>query len=203
MRRYNMSTVENLSHVEKELVAVAASIASGCLPCTMHHIKAVREAGATETEVLRAIDIALDVRINATEILAEAAHGNPDNEYPIEIQSASLEEPIDDLVSMGAALAANSVAGLEYYLIMAWAAGASTRQIQTAAGIARAIRKEAAEKADAIIGIPIEPTQAKAEDQPGGCCQNADNNQVRQPNENAAMNAERPQGSVPTPCGCS
>lgn len=198
-----MSTAENLSHVEKELVAVAASIASGCLPCTMHHIKAVREAGATETEVLRAIDIALNVRINATEILAEAAHGNPDNDYPIEFPSTSLEEPIDDLVSMGAALAANSVAGLEYYLIMAWAAGASNRQIQTTAGIARDIRKTASEKADAIIRIPIiEPTEAQADDQPGGCCQNADNNQVGQPNENAAMNAEQPQGSVPTPCGC-
>lgn len=47
--------MEILSQKEKRLIAVAASIASGCLPCTVHHIKSVREAGAAEAEVLGAI----------------------------------------------------------------------------------------------------------------------------------------------------
>jgi hypothetical protein len=62
-------------------------------------------------------------------------------------------------------MACNSVAGLEYYLTAARTAGASTRQIQTAIGIARAIRKEAAEKAEITIGIPTESAEVKAEKQ--------------------------------------
>ena len=84
-----MSSMWKLTQKEKELVAVAASIASGCLPCTTHYIKLLREAGATEAEVLKAINIALDVRNNAAEIMAEAARSNTDNEYPIKIQSAA------------------------------------------------------------------------------------------------------------------
>lgn len=163
-----MFTMKRLTQKEKELVALAASIASGCLPCTTQHIKLARETGASESEVLRSVYIASDVRDNATEIMAEAAQGNPVNVYPTRMQSNFMEQPIDDLVSMGAALACNSVTGLEYYLNKARAAGASTRQIQTAIGIARAIRKEAEEVADTIIGNLIEQTQVEIDDQPGG-----------------------------------
>jgi AhpD family alkylhydroperoxidase len=178
-KRNIMSTTEKLTQKEKELVAVAASIASGCLPCTLHHTKAVREAGASEAEVLGATRIALDVRDHATEVMAEVAQGNPNYEYPGKAQSSSLEQPIDHLIAIGAALACNSVAGLEYYLTTARAAGASTRQIQTAIGIARSIRKSAAEKADDRVGSPIELIQDKAEV------------------------AEMEKESVPPPCGCS
>src|SRR5574342_1013408 len=104
-----MSTTNLLTQKEKELIAVAASIASGCVPCTMHHVKAVREAGASEAEVLGATRIALDVRDNATEMMAEVAQGNLNYEYPGKAQSGSLEQPIDNLIAMGAALACNSV----------------------------------------------------------------------------------------------
>ena len=170
-----MSTKEILTQKEKELVALAASIASGCVPCTMHHIKAVREVGASEAEVLGATRIALDVRDNATEMIAEVAQGSLNYEYPGKARSSSLERPIDYLIALGAALACNSVAGLEYYLATARTTGASTHQIQTAIGIARSIRKSAAEKADSRIGIPIEPTQVVVEKQkesnqpPCGC----------------------------------
>lgn len=174
-----MSTVEILTQKEKELVALAASIASGCMPCTMHHIKAVREAGASEAEVLGATRIALDVRDNATEVMAEVAQGNLDYEYPGKAQSNSTEQPINDLVAIGASLACNSVAGLEYHLTKATAAGASTRQIQIAIGIARAIRKEAAEKADIRVGSLIESSGVTAE------------------------KAEKQKESAPPLCGCS
>lgn len=158
-----MSTVENLVQKEKELISVAASIASGCLPCTVHHVRAVREAGASEAEVLGAISISLDVRDNAAEVLAESAQGNLNYEYPGKPLSGSMEHPIDDLVAIGAALACNSVAGLEYHLATARAGGASTRQIQTAIGIARNIRKAAAEKADVIVASLIEQTEVKTD----------------------------------------
>lgn len=174
-----MSTVEILTQKEKELVAVAASIASGCAPCTMHHIKAVRESGASEADVLGAIRIALDVRDNATEMMAEVAQGNLNYEYPGKARSDSLEQPIDYLIALGAAFACNSVAGLEYYSATTKAAGASTHQIQTAIGIARSIRNSAVEKADIGIKGLIESIQDKVE------------------------NAEKQKRSVPSKCACS
>ena len=198
-----MFTIKRLTQKEKELVAVAASIASGCLSCTTQHTKFACETGASENEVLRSIYIALDVRDNATEIMAEAAQGNPVNQYPIRIQSSSMEGPIDDLVSMGAALACNSVAGLEYYLTKARAAGASTRQIQTVTGIAKAIRKEAEEDADAIIGNLTEPTQIETDDQPESPYQKVDNSPSKHTNEDVTMITEEQQESDQPSCGCS
>lgn len=193
-----MPTTKKLTQKEKELVAVAASIASGCLPCTVRHTKTVREAGASEAEVLGATRIALDVRDNATELMAEVAHGNLSYEYPGKAQFGSLEQQMNDLVAIGAALACNSVAGLEYYLAAAKLVGASTSQIQTAIGIAQAIREEAAEKADAVIGKLIE----LSEQCPGSCCQKANNILIKQPSENVTSNAEKQEQSLPPQCSC-
>ena len=114
-----------------------------------------------------------------------------------------MEGPIDDLVSMGAALACNSATGLEYYLTKARAAGVSTRQTQTVAGIARAIRKEAKEEADAIIGNLIDPTQIETDDQPEDCYQQADRGLTKHTNEDGTTITEvQPESNTP-PCGCS
>jgi len=198
-----MFTMKRLTQKEKELVAVTASIASGCLPCTTRHIKLARETGASESEVLRSIYIASDVRDNATEIMAEAAQGNPVSVYPTRMQSNSMEGPIDDLISMGAALACNSVTGLEYYLTKARVAGASTRQIQTVTGIVRAIRKEAEEETDAIIRNLIEPTQVKSDSQTEGSYQQIDSSLTKHTNEDGTTITEGKPDSDTSSCGCS
>ena len=51
---------------EKELAAVGISIAAGCKPCTDFHMKAVREAGASDDEIRRAIEDAVALRNAAT-----------------------------------------------------------------------------------------------------------------------------------------
>jgi len=198
-----MFTIKRLTQKEKELVAVAASIASGCLPSTTQHIQLARETGASESEVLRSIYIASDMRDNATEIMAEAAQGNSVVEYPIRMQSGSIEQPIDNLVSMGAALAYNSVPGLEYHLTEAKSAGASTRQIQTVAGIVRAIRKEAEEELDAIIRRLKDPTQVEKDDQMGSSYQQVDSGLSKHTNEDVATMIEKQRESNPHPCSCS
>jgi AhpD family alkylhydroperoxidase len=158
-----MPTVQILTQKEKELVAVAASIASGCISCTVQHTKAVRAAGASEAEVLGTIRIALDVLDYATEMMAEAAHGNLHYTYPGKTQSGSVERPIGDLIAIGAALACNSVAGVEYYWTKAKEAGASTRQMLVVIRIVRGIKKEAVEKTDTRIGTLLDPNQSKTE----------------------------------------
>lgn len=170
-----MSTAEKLSQKEKKLVAAAASIASGCLPCTSRYLKPVREAGTTEAEICEVIEIALGVRNNVTQIMAKAAQGNPNHEYPKEEYSGPLGQPMRELVSLGAAMASNSTGGVEVYLSRAREAGATTHQIKTAALLALAIREEAADQAEAVFERMSEPAGMEAGEQcecrqrRGGC----------------------------------
>ena len=135
--------------------------------------------------------------------MAEAAQGNPTHEYLMEEYVGPLKQPVIEFISIGAALACNSGNGLEGYLTRARAAGATTRQIKIAAGIARAIRKEAEEKADAIFEHAIKPIGVKTDKQPGGCCQQADNRQRKKSDENGSTNTEKEKESIQPPCGCS
>lgn len=173
-----MSTVEKLTQKEIDLIAVAASIASGCLPCLLQHAKAVRDAGGSEVELLDATKIALDVRDNTTEIMAETLLGNHYYEYPRKTLSTSIKKPVDHLVALAAAHTCNSVAGMEYHLTEAKVAGTSMCRIQTALEISRAIRKEAIDITDVKFENLIGPIQGIIE------------------------NTDKPKIPVPPPCVC-
>ncbi len=176
-----MSTNGILTQKEKELVAIGASIAAGCQPCATHHFKAVRQAGATEVEIRQAVDAALGVRNNATKIMTGLAEKHLGNGRAVEEPCCSSQPLIDELVSIGAALAVNCATNLETHLQAARNVGATDRQIQTALGVARAIKKVAEQKAEAIITAVakqqiVETAETVAElarpveaEAPGGC----------------------------------
>ena len=69
---------------------------------------------------------------------------------PFPAANRSSKPLIGELVSIGAALAVNCTTNLETHLQAAQAVGATERQIQTALGVARAIKKVAEQKAEAI-----------------------------------------------------
>lgn len=48
-----------LSVKEKELIALALSCVSKCDKCLEHHSEAAKKAGATEDEILEAIEVAM------------------------------------------------------------------------------------------------------------------------------------------------
>jgi AhpD family alkylhydroperoxidase len=155
-----MSTQRILTQKEKELIAIGASIAAGCQPCTGHHFKAARQARATEAEIRQAVDAALGVRNSATQIMTGLAEKHLGNRQEVE-PCCSSQTLIGELVSVGAALAVNCTTNLETHLQAARTVDATDRQIQTALGVARAIKKVAAQKAEAITMTVAEP--------PGGC----------------------------------
>jgi AhpD family alkylhydroperoxidase len=216
-----MSTDGSLTQKEKELVAIGASIAAGCQPCTTHHFEAVRQAGATETEIRQAVDAALGVRHSATKIMAGLAEMHLGNGHLVEEPCCSSKPLIGEVVSIGAALAVNCVTNLETHLQAARQGGATERQIQTALGVARAIKKVAEQKAETITAVVAKQevvvvTEIVVEaEAPGGCddgygCnetagrQHADVSQDRDsrgagnPTEPAGVAA----GSAKQPCGC-
>jgi AhpD family alkylhydroperoxidase len=199
-----MSTIDILGQKEKELIALAVSIAAGCQPCTAHHVKVANEVGATETEISAAIENALNVRISATKIMAEIAYANQSDKCVVEPQIGSLQQLINEVISIGASLACNSVNGLEYHLQRAKITGASDRQIQTALGIARAIKKEAEEKSEAVVEGSGKPAKLQTDESCGnGCgCQNTDNSQMSETTEGVAFEARAKKETEPQSCGC-
>ena len=54
---------------ETELAAVGISVATGCKPCTNYHVKAVREAGASDEEIKQAVADALSIRKSASDFM--------------------------------------------------------------------------------------------------------------------------------------
>jgi AhpD family alkylhydroperoxidase len=222
-----MSTNGILTRKEKELVAIGASIAAGCQSCTAHHFKAVRQAGATEAEIRQAVDAASCVRNSATKIMTGLAEKYLGNGRAVEEPCSSSKPLIDELVSIGAALAVNCATNLETHLQAAQTAGATERQIQTALGVARAIKKVAEQKAEAIttavakqkVVVAAEtvakltgPVEAEA---PGGCdddcgCSEAAGTQPADASKDrgssGAGNVTEPEdvavGSAKEPCGC-
>jgi AhpD family alkylhydroperoxidase len=222
-----MSTNGILTRKEKELVALGASIAAGCQPCTAHHVKAVREAGATEAEIRQAVDDALHVRNSATKIMTGLAEKHLGNGRAVAEPCCSSKALIGELVSVGAALTINCTTNLEIHLQAARTVGATDRQILTTLGVARAIKTVAAQKAEAITTAVAKqkvmvaaatvaelagPVEAGAS---GGCddacgCNDADGSQYADGSEDcgssgtghAAEPAGVADGSAKEPCGC-
>jgi len=159
-----MSTNGLLTEKEQELVAVGASVAAGCRPCTAHHVRAARTAGADEGEIRQAVNDALDVRRSATASMARLAEKQLRGAPGSDATNGSEKTLIGELVSVSAALAVNCVTNLEAHLTAAWQVGATVCQIQTALGIARAVKNMAAKKADETITKIAGESQVCADD---------------------------------------
>lgn len=100
----------SITKKEKELAAVGISIAAGCKPCTDYHMKAVREAGASDDEIRRAIDDAVAVRNAATSIMEHYGRSHL-GDARHEEAAAIPRDRVAELVGIGAAFAVNCVSG--------------------------------------------------------------------------------------------
>jgi AhpD family alkylhydroperoxidase len=145
-----MSKDAILNTIEKEMIALGASVAAGCQPCTLHHIEAAGAAGTCDKGMTLAVTVAADVRRAAAEAMAS---------WGIEQLGGTMELPDDwltqrklirALVSAAAAFAVNSVPEFRRYAEEAHHHGATDRQIQLAITIARKIKGVASEKIESV-----------------------------------------------------
>ena len=151
---------------EKELIALSASVAAGCQPCTEYHVKASHEAGACDRGLTLAIETALEVRAGAIEtMLAWAARCQP-NQPELDAAFRESKRLVASLAAVAAAAAVNSVPDLEARSAAAREAGASTEQIRASVGIAQSVQRTAVQKvreATARTGSEELPCCAPAE----------------------------------------
>jgi AhpD family alkylhydroperoxidase len=168
-----------LSAKEKELVAVGASVAAGCIPCTEYHLKEVRAAGATIEEITQALDAALCVKGSTRGIMEKVAYealGVPKEEQP-----SCCIGPTDrmkELVSIAAAVAVNCPTNFHKHVSAGRTVGVRDEEIQLVAGLAKMIRAKAMEKIDDAVKElsspeagcgPTVSAKSASQPQPAGC----------------------------------
>lgn len=142
---------------EKELAAVGISVVAGCKPCTDYHVKAAREARASDEEIKQAVADALAVRRGATEImegyalakLGAEAHGSDSGR-------AGETNRVKELVSVGAAFGANCGSNLEKHLAAAENAGITQEEIAKIVKLAAFIKGRAASHVERLAGMSEE-----------------------------------------------
>jgi AhpD family alkylhydroperoxidase len=135
---------------EKELAAVGISIAAGCKPCTDHHMKAVREAGASDDEIRRAVEDSVALRNAATSIMRNYG-GSHLGDAGHEDATAIPRDRVAELIGLGAAFAVNCVSSLENYIRHADSAGVTKAEILEIAKLAKFIKERGASHVDRRI----------------------------------------------------
>jgi AhpD family alkylhydroperoxidase len=138
-----------LTHTEKELAAVAVSVAAGCKPCTSYHLTAAQKSGAREDEIREAVAVAAEVRAGASEIMLRHGLGRAGDTTT----GADAMEPTRSrtLTALGAAYAVNCTSSLKRQLKAAEALEISADEIQEVVQIAVFIKKMAATHVERII----------------------------------------------------
>ncbi len=95
-----------LGQKDKELAAIGASIGALCRPCIEHHIPAGRDAGLTEPELARAVEVAQAIHRHAAELLfrhsRELLHA-PGTPAGV-LSEAEPATRLDELVALGAGI---------------------------------------------------------------------------------------------------
>ena len=151
-----------ITRTEKELAAVAISIAAGCKPCTDFHMKAVRETGASAAQIRHAVQQAAAVREAAGGIMLTygLAHLGDAAEPPAEPAAADRQTV---LTGLGAAFAVNCTSSLDQYIAAAGAVAVETGEIVEIAKLARFIKGKGASHVDRRIealGQDTQPAEA-------------------------------------------
>lgn len=146
-----------ISVKEKELAAVAISVAAGCKPCTDHHVGVARKARATEVEIRAAVAEAMTVRSRAGQIMQAHALAHFGAAAATDIaDNAGGATRVQALIRLGAAYAVNCTSGLESALAAARHAGIAADDIAAIVKLAGFIRARAISHVEKLVDIGAE-----------------------------------------------
>ena len=155
---------------EKELAAVGIALVTGCKPCTDFHVKAVRNAGASDAEIKEAMSDALTVRKGATGImeaygLAHLGESQPKGGS----EQVGTTNRVRELVCIGAAFGVNCVSTLKAHLEAAETVGISQDEITMIVKLAAFIKGKAASHVE-HLAESLEKPEAAYEKAVTACC---------------------------------
>jgi AhpD family alkylhydroperoxidase len=172
-REYEEETLMVLTNSERELVAIGAAIGAGCQPCLTYHLGAATQAGLSQAARLQALADGERVKRGQYDLLAALGRellGIQPDAGPSADASASTD-PAVELVSIGAAIGANSLPNVREHITAARATGRSPAQLGVAVKVAQAVQKKAAEITAGEVAalMATDPTEAEADTVGAGC----------------------------------
>jgi AhpD family alkylhydroperoxidase len=138
---------------ERELVAVGASVAAGCRPCTDYHLKAARGAGLGDDEIRQVVEDAMSIRQNALEVMRAYGLQRLGEDTDVPVDSGREGTRIRELVAVAAAFAVNCTANLERHLNAARALGIPDDEIDEVTKLARFIKGKAASHVESMVAV--------------------------------------------------
>jgi AhpD family alkylhydroperoxidase len=150
-----------LAQKDKELVAIGASIGALCRPCIEHHIPAGREAGLTEPELARAVEVAQAIHRTAVELLFRRSREllqatGTTADVPLRVEAASRP---DELVALGASVGANCHPLLEQHVAGALRRELAASQVRSAIKMAQIVQQHAADITASKAAAAIEAAE--------------------------------------------
>ena len=134
-----------LTPADRELVGIGASVGAGCQSCLEYHLDAGSRAGLVEAGLLKAIEDAECVRRSASGQLSALGRQRLGQVAELPADCCDTSDRAKELAAVGAAVAANSQANLEKHLAAAQLVGLSTRELEEAVRLARAVQRRSAE----------------------------------------------------------
>lgn len=146
---------------EKEIAAIAISVAAGCKPCTSFHVKAARKKGVSNEHIRSAMELALSVRSHATKVMKGFTYDNfLEESSETETVPPALElvenNRINVMLVIGAAFGVNCTSTLQKYLELAEMSGLSPDDITIIARLAKYIKGKAAVHVERLCGVSDE-----------------------------------------------
>ncbi len=139
----------SLTMLEKELIAVAVSVAAGCRPCTIYHLAEARRAGAADADIEKAVAGAICVRTSAAEEMRRHAL---DLEPAQSGCGCNPTDALAELVALGASLAVNCTANIDKHLAAARSLNVPPQHLDEVAALVTMIRSKAISHAEKSFG---------------------------------------------------
>ena len=156
---------------QRELVAVGASIAAGCKPCTDYHIKAARAARLSDDQIRQATKVAISVRQNALEVMEAYGLRHPVEGVDTTGDNDWESNRISRLVAVAAAFAVNCTTNLARHLAAAKTLGIADDEIEEVTKIARFIKGMAASHVENMVVVEEHRDKAQSHPSDEGLCE--------------------------------
>ncbi len=135
----------------KVLIAIGASVAAGCQPCTEFQVKAARQSGACEKGIQFAVETALAARHAATRGIDRWSERCQGARPELEADFRASKQLLAELISVAAAICVQSVPDLVLHHAEASRLGATPEMLRATVAIARSIHNAAMEQIEAVL----------------------------------------------------
>lgn len=135
----------------KVLIALGASVAAGCQPCTEFQVKAARDSGVCDRGIQFATEAALAARQAATSGIGRWSERCQGARPGLDAAFQADKQLLAELISVASAICVQSVPDLVLHFAEARRLGATPELLRATVGIAKSVHNAAMEQIEAVL----------------------------------------------------